>query len=180
MKPLRYLPHYTYEDYKIWEGDWELIQGIPYSMSPSPFRRHQLLAGNLFSELKVQLIKLKDACKSCSVYYELDWIISDDTIVRPDIMMVCGKFEGDFLDFPPTLIIEILSPNTALKDRTAKFEIYQDQKVKYYLLADPKSLTIKTFILVDNNYVETIQEKFVLDKKCQINLDITSILKAST
>ncbi|TCK06622.1 hypothetical protein [Phorcysia thermohydrogeniphila] len=28
------LPHYTYEDYKHWEGKWELIEGIPYAMCP--------------------------------------------------------------------------------------------------------------------------------------------------
>jgi len=28
-----YLPHYTYEDYKHWEGDWELINGIAYAMT---------------------------------------------------------------------------------------------------------------------------------------------------
>ena len=30
------LPHYTYEDYTIWEGRWELIDGFPIAMSPSP------------------------------------------------------------------------------------------------------------------------------------------------
>lgn len=28
----RYLPKYTYEDYKHWEGKWELIHDIPYAM----------------------------------------------------------------------------------------------------------------------------------------------------
>ena len=27
-------PHYTYEDFCQWEGQWELIQGIPYAMTP--------------------------------------------------------------------------------------------------------------------------------------------------
>ena len=26
------LPAYTYEDYQHWEGDWELIEGIPYAI----------------------------------------------------------------------------------------------------------------------------------------------------
>ena len=30
------LPHYSYQDYRRWEGDWELIEGIPYAMTPSP------------------------------------------------------------------------------------------------------------------------------------------------
>jgi len=39
----KYLPSYTYEDYKSWEGDWELINGIPYAMAPSPIKIHQKL-----------------------------------------------------------------------------------------------------------------------------------------
>ncbi len=31
-----YFPEYNYEDYKLWDGDWELIYGIPYAMSPAP------------------------------------------------------------------------------------------------------------------------------------------------
>jgi hypothetical protein len=36
----QYLPEYTYDDYKKWEGNWELIEGIPYAMSPPPKRKH--------------------------------------------------------------------------------------------------------------------------------------------
>lgn len=32
----KYLPRYTVEDYNRWEGDWELIEGIPYASAPSP------------------------------------------------------------------------------------------------------------------------------------------------
>lgn len=37
----KYLPKYTYDDYKNWEGKWELIDGIPYAMSPAPRIEHQ-------------------------------------------------------------------------------------------------------------------------------------------
>lgn len=26
---IKILPHYTYEEYRLWEGRWELIEGIP-------------------------------------------------------------------------------------------------------------------------------------------------------
>jgi hypothetical protein len=32
---VKILPYYTYEDYVQWEGKWELIDGIPYAMSPA-------------------------------------------------------------------------------------------------------------------------------------------------
>ena len=33
---------FTYGDYRLWpeEERWELIDGVPYSMSPGPMRRH--------------------------------------------------------------------------------------------------------------------------------------------
>jgi hypothetical protein len=31
----KYRPQFTYEDYSLWEGRWELIDGMPYAMSPS-------------------------------------------------------------------------------------------------------------------------------------------------
>ena len=178
MKPLRYLPHYTYDDYKLWEGDWELIQGIPYSMSPSPVWNHQLLSARLITLISTSLTNKKSSCNDCSVVHDVDWIIDDDTIVRPDIMFVCGKVTTPFLKFPPTLIVEILSPGTAIKDRTLKFDIYEQQKVKYYLLADPVSQTLKIFMLTDNGYIESTTAVFNLKDKCKLNLDIAAIVKA--
>ncbi len=33
------LLNYTYDDYKNWEGDWELIDGIPVSDFEKVFRK---------------------------------------------------------------------------------------------------------------------------------------------
>ncbi|HEO65459.1 MAG TPA: Uma2 family endonuclease, partial [Spirochaetes bacterium] len=40
-----YIPRYTYEDYVNWEGRWELIDGLPYAMSPLPSINHQQVNG---------------------------------------------------------------------------------------------------------------------------------------
>jgi hypothetical protein len=34
------LPRYKFADYIKWEGNWELIDGIPYAMVPAPARKH--------------------------------------------------------------------------------------------------------------------------------------------
>ena len=51
-------------------------------------------------------------------------------------MVVCGKTETDFLEIPPVLIVEIISPNSLKKNRIIKFELYREQGVQYYILAD--------------------------------------------
>ena len=45
---LRYLPRYTVKDYLKWEGDWELVEGIPFALA-SPSFRHQrvVVLGNI-------------------------------------------------------------------------------------------------------------------------------------
>lgn len=39
----RYQPHYTVEDYRQWEGRWELMGGVAIAMSQSPFGQHAKL-----------------------------------------------------------------------------------------------------------------------------------------
>ena len=56
---------FTYGMYKTWpdEERWEIIEGVPYDMSPAPSRFHQ----DVFRELFNQIVnKLSD--KSCIVY----------------------------------------------------------------------------------------------------------------
>ncbi|MEJ7685326.1 MAG: hypothetical protein WKG06_47285 [Segetibacter sp.] len=52
---VRILPHYTYNDWVNWKGQWELIEGIPYAMSPTPVPEHQRIGANISSEFGLQL-----------------------------------------------------------------------------------------------------------------------------
>lgn len=40
-------PGYTLEDWKQWDGRWELIHGMAYDMTPSPSTKHQEVSGRL-------------------------------------------------------------------------------------------------------------------------------------
>jgi len=140
---LRYLPHYTVADYRTWEGDWELWQGIPVAMTPSPFGTHQRVAKNLVFEIERQ-IRAKDDCTAV-VLYEIDWIIAEDTVVRPDVLVLCGESPQGHIEHPPTLVAEILSPSTAARDREAKRQLYEDNGVDTYLLIDPDAQTLEVY-----------------------------------
>jgi len=54
---------YSYDDYKLWEGDWELMSGIAVAMSPAPTRRHQSLASEIIFNIRHEI----EACESCEV-----------------------------------------------------------------------------------------------------------------
>ena len=138
------LPNYNYEDYCQWEGRWELIDGIPYAMSPLPRPAHQTVAGNLHAEFRTAL---KAAGCNCKVYQPIDYKISENTILNPDLLIICKSITKNFLDFPPSLIVEILSPATALKDRHTKFEIYQQQQIPYYLIVDIDAKKVEVYTL---------------------------------
>lgn len=136
------LPHYTYKDYCRWEGQWELIDGIPYAMSPAPRPEHQAVATNIAAELRAAL--KKNNC-NCKVYQPIDYKISEDTILNPDLLIVCKPITKAFLDFAPELVIEILSPATAMKDRHTKFQLYQEQNIPYYLLIDTDKNLVEVY-----------------------------------
>jgi Uma2 family endonuclease len=170
------LPHYTYNDYVHWEGRWELIDGIPYAMSPMPSLSHQSINFKIVDQLNDLLKK----CQKCEAYLPIDWKISDDVILQPDVSVVCGNTKNKkYLDFAPTLIFEILSPSSANKDKTIKFHYYQREKVKYYVLVDPSKKLVEIFELKNNQYKKANvrnSKNFVFDlNHCIINFDFSKI-----
>jgi Uma2 family endonuclease len=134
---------YTYDDYKLWEGDWELINGIAVAMSPAPVRKHQSLASSIIAQLYEQL----EDCNECEVLGEVDYKVSDSTVLRPDIVLTCNEQNDAYLTKAPEIIIEILSPSTAKRDENYKFDIYEAEKVKYYILVYPDDLRAKVYKL---------------------------------
>jgi Uma2 family endonuclease len=170
------LPHYTYEDWVHWDGIWELIEGHPIAMSPTPVPKHQRIAAELRTELTLAL--RKSNCQDCHAYDPLDYKISDDTILIPDILIICGKVTKKYLDFPPSLIVEILSPATALRDRHTKYQLYEQQSVRNYIIVDPDKETIETFELTQNHFNLTSHEngyKFLLSDNCTIAPEFSNI-----
>lgn len=168
-------PHYTYKDYEKWEGDWELIRGIPYAMSPAPNRHHQRFGSQFVTAFSNTLKENSSNC-NCDVLYETDWIVSADTVVRPDVMVTCENLSADFITHPPSLILEILSPSTILKDRNTKFNLYQAYGVRYYLIADLEKKLAEIFQLNNNTYQETTHlNEFNLTKDCTVTFSVMNL-----
>ena len=172
------LPHYTYEDYTIWEGRWELIDGFPIPMSPSPVPKHQRIASAINRAISISL----DNCKDCNVYEPTDYYVADDTILQPDVLVLCQEPTKKYIDFTPSLVVEILSPSTALRDRITKFEIYQSQGVPYYLIADPDAETIENYFLQEGKYeLQAVDSQnkfsFLLGDDCKAEVNFAGVFK---
>lgn len=148
--PVKILPHYTYDDYVSWEGQWELNVGIPYAMSPQqPVPKHQRVALNLSAEFRAAL---KSCNNKCRAYQPVDYLVKDDTILQPDMLVVFGEINKKYLDFAPRLVVEILSPSTALKDRHTKFDIYQSQAIPYFIFISIDVDNVEIYRLIEGEY----------------------------
>jgi Uma2 family endonuclease len=175
----KYIPHYTYDDWLYWEGRWELIEGIPVAMSPAPLPEHQRVTAELMAEFVVALRQSK--CMQCKVYNFIDYKIADDTILEPDVLVVCGNITKNYLDFPPALVIEVLSKSTLDKDRGVKFDLYEKQGVKYYLIVDTRSKSIEVYELQNSKYQQHDYNSdfmFSLDDDCLIAPQLNNVWQA--
>jgi len=150
---LRVLPHYTVEEWEEWDGRWELIEGLPFAKHPSPRIKHQTVSGIIFGKLFSQLKN----CGHCNVNQSIDWQISDDTVISPDIVVYCENAEIR-LTLPPFLVLEILSPSTAIYDRNNKFHLCQKAGVQYFILLHPEKKQVEIWELVEGKYIEKAVE----------------------
>lgn len=84
---------------------------------------------------------------------------SGDT-VEPDISFITNDHltagpapqPGKFVRIVPNLVVEILSPATAQKDRTEKKAIYEENGVEEYWLVDTKRREITVYTLAGKRF----------------------------
>jgi Uma2 family endonuclease len=169
-----YSEHYSIRDYEAWKGDWELVYGKPYAMTPSPGVSHQRLERNILLQLDAGLSQ----CEECEALSEIDWCVSDDTVVRPDIIIAFGVL-GERLSITPALIVEIISPLTARRDELLKFDLYQREGVEWYILVYPDENKAKVYRLVEGQYMKEADfstEAFEFDiGLCSVLLEFSRI-----
>ncbi len=145
----RYLPKYTLKDYMSWEGDWELIEGIPYALA-SPTFEHQRLVLKIARHIDEFLER---ECRNCVVGIDTDYIIDDHTVLRPDVFITCEEVKGRLLK-PPKVIFEVISEGTREKDEKLKKEIYQREGVEYFVIVYPELKKARIFRLSGKRYVK--------------------------
>lgn len=111
---------FTWDDYRSWDDKrrWEIVSGEAYDMTPAPTTRHQSALVELTSQFQTYF-----RGKKCGAFVApTDVKLSEEDIVQPDLIVVCDrdKIQPTHIAGAPTLIVEILSPATALHDRMRK------------------------------------------------------------
>lgn len=139
----------------------ELIKRLIYKMSPAPGPVHQKVAKKLV--LKIGTFLEGNLCEMFFAPFDVRLPDSkkqkDDkqvvTVVQPDICVICDpeKIDARGCIGAPDLVIEILSPGNTSKEMGIKFDLYQENSVKEYWLADPQEKVILVYILKQGKYI---------------------------
>ncbi|MCL2762901.1 MAG: Uma2 family endonuclease [Treponema sp.] len=151
---------YTYADYLEWEGPerFQLINGEVFQMA-SPSVAHQALLMGLSSSFDTWL-----QGKSCRAFAApLDVRLfpkkdkSDNTVVQPDLLVVCdsSKLDKGSVNGPPDLVIEIVSPSNSHNELFLKFNYYLEAGVREYWVVDPEMKRVTTHIYENGRYIST-------------------------
>lgn len=153
--------HYTYTDYLEWDEDFraEIVDGEMYVMSP-PATYHQGISGALYLKignfLEDKPYKVYAAPFGVRLFPEQNH--SDDTIVEPDISVICdtSKLDKRGCNGAPDMVIEILSPSSSHRDRMLKFNLYLKAGVREYWVVDPDAKLVQVHLLDEGRYVTKV------------------------
>ena len=146
---------FTYKDYLTWpeEEHWELINGIPYNMTPAPSTQHQKIVTSLTA---LFYNALRDSpCQVFGAPFDVRLPEQENnsedifTVVQPDVAII---FDRNKLDSRgclggPDLIIEVTSPSTLRKDIKEKFYLYEKAGVNQYWMIYPEQKTVVAYSL---------------------------------
>lgn len=145
----------TYGEYLNWPEDerWEIINGVPYNMSPAPSTKHQRVLRNLFLQIHSFLLE-KLECEAFFAPFDVRLPEKNEAdeaiinVVQPDIAVICdpSKIDEKGCRGAPDWIIEVLSPFTSSKDHIAKHKLYERMGVREYWLAHPFDEMITIFV----------------------------------
>ena len=145
----------TYKDYEALPADgrrYEVHEG-ELSVTPAPSPLHQQVARNLSMVLHQHA---KTHGLGEVLFSPIDCILSDITIVQPDIVYLetgrLSAISARGIEGPPTFVIEILSPSTAQIDRGAKFQLYARHGVPFYWIVDLEARSIEAYTLTEGAY----------------------------
>jgi Uma2 family endonuclease len=173
---------YTYADYQEWDESerCEIIDGEIIMMA-TPDRFHQEISRNLFLQI-AEFLK----GKPCQPYYAPFSVrlnpaedSSDDTVLEPDIVVVCdpSKLDKQGCKGAPDLVIEIISPSTARKDKVVKLNKYQNAGVREYWIVEPDTKTVLVCVLDAGRYIfstydDTGKAPVSVLPSCEIDLGV--------
>jgi Uma2 family endonuclease len=140
---------WTYEDYYKLDDDQrhEIIDGN-LLMAPAPTLWHQDWLMNLAVLLRHHILKHKLGRLFIA---PVDVVLDDQNTVQPDLVFVSsanvGLLRERAIFGTPDLLVELVSPASARRDRTVKKDLYARFGVKEYWIGDPANASMEILAL---------------------------------
>ena len=138
----------TYDEYCLLPEDrnqYELFDG-ELVMTPSPTARHQKIVGRLHARL---LAYVEENSLGEVFIAPLDTIFNQYTVLQPDILFVSkerlSEVAKERIEGAPDLVVEVLSPSTADKDRRRKLAVYSQFGIQEYWIVDPETRVMELY-----------------------------------
>jgi Uma2 family endonuclease len=141
----------TYEDLAAVPEDdpyrHEILDGM-HVATPSPVYRHQTISRRIQFQLyqQIELVGKGDV-----VYAPADVELGTYDVVEPDVFVILAEhrdvIQRTHVRGVPDLVIEILSPSTAGRDRGIKRERYELAAVPEYWIVDPDAELVEVYRL---------------------------------
>jgi Uma2 family endonuclease len=158
---------YTYADYLGWEGPerFQLLEGDIFMMS-SPTVEHQAismeLSGRIRDFLRGKPCRVFTAPLDVRLFPREDQ--SDDTVVQPDILVVCdrARLGRNSVNGPPDLVIEINSPSNTAGEMFKKFQLYLEAGVREYWIIMPELKQAQVHVLKEGRYLSSLYHEDAL------------------
>lgn len=149
-------PHikFTYEDYVNAPEDkrYELLDG-ELLMTPAPAEIHQRIS----ILLGWRLLQFVTENGLGRVYQApFDVVLSDMDVVQPDLLFISNArahiVTAANVQGAPDLVVEILSPSTAERDRTLKRRLYARHGVSEYWIVDTEAGSVEVLLLREGGF----------------------------
>ncbi len=145
---------FTYSDYLLLpEQDSRELIGGDFYMVPSPGSRHQRISRDL-GGLLWDFVRRNGLGEV--LWAPMDVVLDDGNVVQPDILFVSSErraiITDSYIAGAPDLVVEILSPSTADRDRRLKMSIYARFGVAEYWIVDPDEASIQVMRLEADGY----------------------------
>lgn len=147
----------TEREFVAWSFDWvdaEWVDGEVFLMAPANNEHETIdewfgrLLGNFLEERGAGVLRR-------NMFVRLPRQRSRRV---PDLMVITtasqGRVKPTYINGPPDIVVEIVSPDSRNRDRRDKFLEYQAAGVPEYWIIDPLARTIDLYVLRDGKYRE--------------------------
>jgi Uma2 family endonuclease len=146
---------FTYSDYRLLPDNgkrYEILEG-ELLMSPSPNTKHQIVLLNLAAILK-SFVERNNLGQIFIAPYDV--VLSKYDVVQPDIIFISNKnkqiIKSTHIEGVPDLVIEIISPGSAQRDRIIKRKIYALHGIKEFWLVHPEKEQVQVLRLEKGDF----------------------------